>query len=254
MAPEALRRRLAHGNVYGRREGRRRPRQLLPARQPVGAARAGPAVGGRPRRRRAAGLPRAPRHHPAVGDPRAGRRRPRRRARRRPPRPAGGPHRPAGQGRAHRRARRRRHRPRRRVGTSGRPTAMAAQRQLLEELGGEYRRVTSNDVAAALVDAGPGGERHPDRARRERPVAVAGAVRRLGHQPRRAAVGADRRARHLPAGRRRRTDGERRRLPRVEPVLTPLSPRRQLWGWVLAVVGLPLITLAVRQRSATRSG
>ncbi len=35
-----------------------------------------------------------------------------------------------------------------------------------------------------------------------------------------------------------------RRLPHVEPVLTPLSPRRQLWGWVLVVVGLPLITLA----------
>ena len=36
----------------------------------------------------------------------------------------------------------------------GEPDAavVAAQRQLLEELGGEYRRVTSNDVAAALVD------------------------------------------------------------------------------------------------------
>ena len=30
---------------------------------------------------------------------------------------------------------------------------VAAQRQLLEELGGEYRRVTGNDVAAALVEA-----------------------------------------------------------------------------------------------------
>ena len=30
--------------------------------------------------------------------------------------------------------------------------SMAAQRQLLEELGGEYRRVTSNDVASTLVD------------------------------------------------------------------------------------------------------
>ena len=32
MAPEALRRRLAHGNVYGRRQDRRRARQLLPRR------------------------------------------------------------------------------------------------------------------------------------------------------------------------------------------------------------------------------
>ena len=35
-----------------------------------------------------------------------------------------------------------------------------------------------------------------------------------------------------------------RRLPVVAPVLTPLSPRRQLWGWVLVIVGLPVITLA----------
>ena len=34
MTPEALRRRMAHGNIYAAREGRRRPRQLLPARQP----------------------------------------------------------------------------------------------------------------------------------------------------------------------------------------------------------------------------
>ena len=52
MAPEALRRRLAHGNVYGADEDRRRARQLLPARQPRRPARAGPAVGRRPRRRR----------------------------------------------------------------------------------------------------------------------------------------------------------------------------------------------------------
>ena len=40
------------------------------------------------------------------------------------------------------------------LSTGGRGAAqrMAAQRQLIEELGGEYRRITSNDVAAALVD------------------------------------------------------------------------------------------------------
>ena len=114
-----------------------------------------------------------------------------------------------------------------------RPTAeaMAAQRRLLEELGGEYRRVTSNDVAAHARRAGAGRERHPDRARRQRPVPLAGGVRRLGDQPRHPAVRADRRARDLPAGRRRRRHAERR-LPVVKPVLTPLSPRRQLWGWV----------------------
>ena len=128
---------------------------------------------------------------------------------------------------------------------------MAAQRRLLEELGGEYRRVTGNDVARGARRAGPLGERHPDRARRQRPVAVARAGQRLGHQPGRAAVGADRRARHLgPTGRLRPVaseDGERR-LPAVKPVLTPLSPRRQAWGWAIAVVGLPLLTVALRQR------
>jgi two-component system sensor histidine kinase KdpD len=29
----------------------------------------------------------------------------------------------------------------------------------------------------------------------------------------------------------------------VRQVLTPLSPRRQLWGWLLTIVGLPLMTL-----------
>ena len=51
--PEALRRRLAHGNVYPARTHRRRAGQLLPRRQPDRAARAGAAVGRRPGRRRA---------------------------------------------------------------------------------------------------------------------------------------------------------------------------------------------------------
>ena len=105
MTPEALRRRMAHGNIYARRADRRRPRQLLPARQPGGAARAGAAVGGRPGRRRARGVPRAPRHHRAVGDAGAGGRRRHRRAQRRRPHPAGRPHRPPGARRAARRAR-----------------------------------------------------------------------------------------------------------------------------------------------------
>ena len=53
MTPEALRRRMAHGNIYGPETGRRRARQLLPAREPGGAARARPAVARRPGRRRA---------------------------------------------------------------------------------------------------------------------------------------------------------------------------------------------------------
>ena len=99
MAPEALRRRMAHGNIYAPEQGRRRPGQLLPARQPGRPARAGPAVGRRPGR----GLPPAvhggPRHHPAVGDPGAGGGGHHRRPRRRDPHPPGGPNGPADQGR-----------------------------------------------------------------------------------------------------------------------------------------------------------
>ena len=53
MTPEALRRRMAHGNIYPPGEDRRRPGQLLPAGQPRRAARARAAVGRRPGRRRA---------------------------------------------------------------------------------------------------------------------------------------------------------------------------------------------------------
>ena len=38
-------------------------------------------------------------------------------------------------------------------------------------------------------------------------------------------------------------DAGDRRLPAGAPGLTPLSPRRQLWGWLLVAAGLPLITL-----------
>ena len=33
----------------------------------------------------------------------------------------------------------------------------------------------------------------------------------------------------------------------MKPVLTPLSPHRQMWGWAIAIVGLPLITVAFSQ-------
>ena len=62
MTPEALRRRMAHGNIYPAEQGRRLARQLLPARQPRRAARARAAVGRRPGRRDAPGLPGGPRH------------------------------------------------------------------------------------------------------------------------------------------------------------------------------------------------
>ena len=149
MAPEALRRRLAHGNVYGPEKIDAALGNYFRAGN-LSACAAGAPVGGRPRRRLAPRVSRSTWHQPAVGDPGAGRRGAVGRARRRPPRAAGGPHRPAGQGRADRRARLAD------TGLSGRDEAtveaMTAQRRLLEELGGEYRRVTSNDVAGTLVD------------------------------------------------------------------------------------------------------
>ena len=91
MSPEALRRRMAHGNIYRAREGRRGARQLLPGRQPHRAARAGPALGRRQGRRAARPLPRRARHRRHLGDPRAGRRRADRRPGGRHADPPGGP-------------------------------------------------------------------------------------------------------------------------------------------------------------------
>ena len=73
MTPEALRRRMAHGNIYPPEKVDAALGELLPGRQPLRAARAGPAVGGRPRRRGTPALPRRARHRPAVGGPRADR-------------------------------------------------------------------------------------------------------------------------------------------------------------------------------------
>ena len=71
MTPEALRRRMAHGNIYAPEKIDAAPGQLLPPRQPGGTARAGAAVGRRPGRRRPGGVPRAPRHHRTLGDARS---------------------------------------------------------------------------------------------------------------------------------------------------------------------------------------
>ena len=81
MTPEAIRRRMAHGNIYPADRDRRRAGELLPARQPRRAPRAGAAVGRRSGRGVAARLPRRARHRRRVGDARAGRRRHHRRRR-----------------------------------------------------------------------------------------------------------------------------------------------------------------------------
>ena len=90
--PEALRRRMAHGNVYPAGQGRRRAGQLLPGRQPHRAARAGPAVAGRTGSTSSSTAYRGrARHRRDLGDPRAGRRRAHRRPRGRHADPPGRP-------------------------------------------------------------------------------------------------------------------------------------------------------------------
>ena len=82
MTPEALRRRMAHGNIYAAEKVDAALGNYFRVGNLGRPARAGPAVGGRPGRRGPAGLPGAPRHRRALGDARAGGRRHHRRARR----------------------------------------------------------------------------------------------------------------------------------------------------------------------------
>jgi hypothetical protein len=184
------------------REDRRRTRQLLPARQPHRAARAGPAVVGRPRRGGHAALPRAARHHRDVGDARADRRGSDRRARRRHADPPRRPHRRAvGRWRVAGRTRQSQRRPCR--GRSCRPQhATAAGRVTRRQLplGRRRRRRPRGDRVRAQR------RRDADRARREPPPAVAAdAVRRRHGVDRDAPVRAHRRAHGHPRLRPART-------------------------------------------------
>ena len=117
-----------------------------------------------------------------------------------------------------------------RSGDEPRADVVVAQRQLLERLGGEYRRITSNDVASALVALARSenatqivlGASGRSRWRELVTGSVINRVVRLSgpidvhviSRPAAAPVAGD------------------RRLPAVRQVLTPLSPRRQMWGWL----------------------
>ena len=114
------------------------------------------------------------------------------------------------------------------------------QRLLLEELGGEFREVVSSDVAAALIDVARaenatqivlGASRRSRLQRLAQGSIIARVVAKAGpidvH-----VISATDATRHLS-------------LPRTRRVLTPVSPTRQAWGWGLGAVGLPLLTLAL---------
>ncbi len=120
---------------------------------------------------------------------------------------------------------------------------MAEQRRLLEELGGEYRRITSNDVPSALVELARAenatqivlGASGRSRWRELFSGSVINKVVRLSGP-------IDVHVISRPA---QADDEPQRLLPSIRRVVTPLSPRRQFWGWLLVIVGLPLITLVL---------
>ena len=235
MTPEALRRRMAHGNIYAAEQDRRRPGQLLPARQPRGPARAGPAVGGRPGRRRPRGLPRPPRHRPSRGRPASGSSWP-------------SPGRPSGEQLIRRAARiaQRAHgeligvhvatddgpgRGRRRPARRAPPAARGARRRV-------PRGRRAPTWPRALVDVRPGRERHPDRPRRQ------SRGRRWAELVRGSVInrvvrlsGADRRPRDLAPTRRPTGPAPPHRCPAGAAPSRRCPGRRQLAAGRLAAVG-----------------
>ena len=119
---------------------------------------------------------------------------------------------------------------------------LAEQRTLLEELGGEYRKVTSSDVGTALLDVA--------RSENATQIVLGASERSRWHQLINGSV-INRVVRrsspidvHVISHRETEGDVDGPRLPVRPPRLTPLPPQRQLWGWIIAVIGLPLLTLA----------
>ncbi|MET0827522.1 MAG: ATP-binding protein [Acidimicrobiales bacterium] len=125
--------------------------------------------------------------------------------------------------------------------TSAAGDLVQAQRRLLEELGGEFREVVASDVSVALIDV----------ARAENATQIVlGASRRSrlqrltqGSIISRVIARAGPIDVHVISA--ESTEEERQALPLRRRVLTPVSPARQAWGWGLAVAGLPLMTLAL---------
>ena len=171
MTPEALRRRHGARQHLPRRADRRRARQLLPARQPRRAARARAAVGRRPGRRR----PRrstasATASSDAVGDARAGRRRAHRRAGRGPAHPAGradGPARPTASSSPCTSS------PQDGLAAAARRAARAQQRGWSRSSAAATTRSSAPTSPRRSSRSRARAERHPDRPRREPPLALA---------------------------------------------------------------------------------
>jgi two-component system sensor histidine kinase KdpD len=120
---------------------------------------------------------------------------------------------------------------------------VAEHRRLLEQLGGEYREATGADVAAALIDV----------ARAENGTQIVlGASRRSRWQEltqgsiiNRVVRRAGRIDVHVISAEPASDEEAARQLPRPRLRLSPVPPRRQAIGWALAVIGLPLLTLVL---------
>ena len=222
-----------------RREGRRRPGQLLPRRQPRRPPGAGPAVGGRPGRRGARGLPASATASPSRGRPGSGSSWPSPAPRAASTSSAGRPASPSGPTGellgVHVRPTTG-SRPRWSGRHAGRPRLLESHRQLLAELGGRVPRGRRGRRRRRPRRLRPGRERDPDRPRGQPPHPVQRAHPGLGHQQGAPASGPI--DVHVistgddpsggPASRRRR----RSRLCRP-------SARRRAAGWLIAAVGLP---------------
>jgi two-component system, OmpR family, sensor histidine kinase KdpD len=115
--------------------------------------------------------------------------------------------------------------------------------QLVEQVGGEFREVTGGDVAAALLDFARAenatqivlGASERSRWQELLQGSVINRVIRLSG-PIDVHVISSAEAEERPTG---------PRLPIPKFALSPLPPRRQAIGWIVAAVGLPLLTLAL---------
>ena len=195
------------------RAHRRRPGQLLPHREPHRPPRAGPPVGGRPGRRGAQRLPRAPQHRRAVGDQGAGGGLAHRLTGQRRAHPACGPDGHADQGRARRGARPHRRQPDR-TGVAGpghQPRPARRPGRALCRSGGGRR-------GAGPGAGGQGGERHPTGDGGHPPEPVERVPPRLGHQ-----LGHPGRRRLAGRPRHRHRRGDARRLTIRTGRATPSS-------------------------------
>ena len=226
MTAEALRRRLAHGNVYAPEKVDAALSNYFRDRQPQRPARARPALDRRPGRRRAPAVPRAARHHRHLGDPRAGGRGAHRRPRGRDPDPPGGPDRRPGQ---RRRPARRPRRPVRRAGRSQPRARWPRSGCSSSRSAAPTTRCSATTSPDALLGLRPRRERHPAGARRQPPVRPGAGLFGPGTAPTPSASPATSTSTSSPT-RQHRPRGARCRRGRGS-----LSTQRRLRGYVLAV-------------------